>query len=57
MSTPPGISEYRRREQSITLSPLEQQVEQDGAAQTTQELLTLNFGPTTRPRMASCACS
>lgn len=45
MSTPPGISEYRRREQSITLSPLEQQVEQDGAAQTTQELLTLNFGP------------
>jgi NADH-quinone oxidoreductase subunit D len=45
VSTPPGISEYRRREQSITLSPLEQQVEQDGAAQTTQELLTLNFGP------------
>ncbi|HEY4810493.1 MAG TPA: NADH dehydrogenase (quinone) subunit D [Solirubrobacteraceae bacterium] len=41
----PTISEYRRREQSITLSPLEEQlgeVEGDG---TTQEMLTLNFGP------------
>jgi len=45
VSTPPGTSEYRRREQSITLSPLEAQIEQDGAEQTTQELLTLNFGP------------
>jgi NADH-quinone oxidoreductase subunit D len=32
------LSEYRRREQSITLSPLDEQ-------DTTQELLTLNFGP------------
>jgi NADH-quinone oxidoreductase subunit D len=32
------MSEYRRREQSITLSPLDEQ-------DTTQELLTLNFGP------------
>jgi NADH-quinone oxidoreductase subunit D len=45
VSTPPSTSEYRRREESITLSPLEQQIEQDRAEQTTQELLTLNFGP------------
>ncbi len=48
MSTPPGVSEYRRREQSITLSALPEQLarpeaEQEG--QLTQELLTLNFGP------------
>ena len=38
------MSEYRRREQSITLSPLEEQLgeQPDGD---TQELLTLNFGP------------
>ncbi len=36
----PQISEYRRREQSITLSPLEQSGED-----THDELLTLNFGP------------
>ncbi len=42
----PGLSEYRRREQSITLSPLEEPAEfQDGGPDTTQELLTLNFGP------------
>jgi NADH-quinone oxidoreductase subunit D len=43
----PSLSEYRRREQSITLSPLEEQLEQGGAGAdgSTQELLTLNFGP------------
>jgi NADH-quinone oxidoreductase subunit D len=43
----PSLSEYRRREQSITLSPLEEQLEQGGggADGSTQELLTLNFGP------------
>jgi NADH-quinone oxidoreductase subunit D len=47
VSTSPGTSEYRRREQSITLSPLHEQLEHagDGDEQTTQELLTLNFGP------------
>jgi NADH-quinone oxidoreductase subunit D len=44
----PAMSEYRRREQSITLSPLEDQLGDhpdgpDGGR--TQELLTLNFGP------------
>jgi NADH-quinone oxidoreductase subunit D len=34
-------SSYRQREESITLAPLEEQV----AQQTSQELLTLNFGP------------
>jgi NADH-quinone oxidoreductase subunit D len=43
----PSISEYRRREQSITLSPLEEQLGEhgEGADGSTQELLTLNFGP------------
>src|SRR5437868_3765283 len=42
--TPPVMSDYRRREQSITLAPLEEQLgEREGG--TTQELLTLNFGP------------
>jgi NADH-quinone oxidoreductase subunit D len=43
----PTMSEYRRREQSITLGPLHEQLdEQDaGGAESTQELLTLNFGP------------
>jgi NADH-quinone oxidoreductase subunit D len=42
----PTMSEYRRREQSITLSPLEQQLGEHGDGEdTTQELLTLNFGP------------
>jgi NADH-quinone oxidoreductase subunit D len=40
----PTLSEYRKREQSITLSPLEQQVD-EGAQDTSEELLTLNFGP------------
>ncbi|HEY4895098.1 MAG TPA: NADH dehydrogenase (quinone) subunit D [Solirubrobacteraceae bacterium] len=42
----PALSEYRRREQSITLAPFEEQL--DGAAvedARTEELLTLNFGP------------
>jgi NADH-quinone oxidoreductase subunit D len=40
----PKISDYRRREQSITLSPLEEQLEeQEGPL--SEELLTLNFGP------------
>jgi NADH-quinone oxidoreductase subunit D len=37
------LSEYRRREQSITLSPLEQQHDPDSGER--DELLTLNFGP------------
>ncbi|HWJ51206.1 MAG TPA: NADH dehydrogenase (quinone) subunit D [Solirubrobacteraceae bacterium] len=41
---PPALSEYRKREQSITLSPIEQQVD-EGAPDTSEELLTLNFGP------------
>jgi NADH-quinone oxidoreductase subunit D len=42
------MSEYRRREQSITLAPFEQQLEdqrEGGPGEPTQELLTLNFGP------------
>jgi NADH-quinone oxidoreductase subunit D len=35
------MSEYRRREQSITLAPVQEQI---GVART-QEMLTLNFGP------------
>ncbi len=46
---PPGatLSEYRRREQSITLAPVEEQLEErpGGLGATSQELLTLNFGP------------
>jgi NADH-quinone oxidoreductase subunit D len=52
LDPPPGTaaearSEYRRREQSITLSPLEEQLERrgDGENGNRQELLTLNFGP------------
>jgi NADH-quinone oxidoreductase subunit D len=42
----PTMSEYRRREQSITLSPLEQQPGATGeGGDVTEELLTLNFGP------------
>jgi NADH-quinone oxidoreductase subunit D len=41
---PPRLSAYRRREQSITLSPLEEPAA--GLTEdTTEELLTLNFGP------------
>jgi NADH-quinone oxidoreductase subunit D len=39
-TTESGISDYRKREESITLSPLEQPEDA-----TSQELLTLNFGP------------
>jgi NADH-quinone oxidoreductase subunit D len=39
----PALSEYRRREQSITLAPLDEQLAE--RAGQTQELLTLNFGP------------
>ncbi len=43
MSATDNMSEYRRREQSITLAPVEEQVaDQEGLS---QELLTLNFGP------------
>ena len=46
-SSEPTISEYRRREQSITIAPLHEQLEPRGASSegTSQELLTLNFGP------------
>jgi NADH-quinone oxidoreductase subunit D len=40
-----SMSEYRRREQSITLSPLDEQLGDGGSGGRTQELLTLNFGP------------
>src|SRR6202453_865226 len=36
------LSVYRRREQSVTLSPLEEPLE---GTETSEELLTLNFGP------------
>src|SRR5579862_9365162 len=39
-----GISEYRRREQSVTLEQLERPLDVPGI-ETTEELLTLNFGP------------
>jgi NADH-quinone oxidoreductase subunit D len=48
---PEGLSEYRRREQSITLSELDRPgaarpgEEEDRARGTRQELFTLNFGP------------
>jgi NADH-quinone oxidoreductase subunit D len=42
----PTLSEYRRREQSITLAPLHEQLEErSGEGDSSQELLTLNFGP------------
>src|SRR5690348_12074394 len=42
----PTLSEYRRREQSVTLSPLEGPIEiEQGGPEPTQELMTLNFGP------------
>ncbi len=45
----PTLSEYRRREQSITIAPVEEQLpggQLDGQpGESTQELLTLNFGP------------
>ncbi len=44
MNETPTISEYRRQEESITLSPVERP---DGSAggESSEELLTLNFGP------------
>jgi NADH-quinone oxidoreductase subunit D len=47
VTSSPSASDYRRREQSITLSPLQEQLEASaaGRADQTQELLTLNFGP------------
>ncbi len=41
------LSEYRRREQSITLAPVEEQLDEHpgGRGASSQELLTLNFGP------------
>jgi NADH-quinone oxidoreductase subunit D len=44
----PPLSEYRRREQSITLAPVHEQLASDArgtADEATHELLTLNFGP------------
>ena len=41
----PSLSEYRRREQSITIAPLEEQLGEQTGDGTSQELLTLNFGP------------
>jgi NADH-quinone oxidoreductase subunit D len=41
----PTLSEYRRREQSITLAPLEEQLHAHAGDDARQELLTLNFGP------------
>jgi NADH-quinone oxidoreductase subunit D len=39
------LSEYRKREQSITLAPVEEQLVGSEQNETTEELLTLNFGP------------
>jgi len=41
--TEAGLSEYRRREQSITLEPMEREAVESGGERT--ELLTLNMGP------------
>jgi NADH-quinone oxidoreductase subunit D len=38
-------SEYREREESITLAPISEQLADWGGARETQELLTLNMGP------------
>jgi NADH-quinone oxidoreductase subunit D len=45
-----ALSDYRKREQEITLSPVQQQIEEQlagdwGGARTSEELLTLNLGP------------
>jgi NADH-quinone oxidoreductase subunit D len=39
-----AVSDYRRQEESITLEPVEQQLDRAGAAPE-QELLTINLGP------------
>jgi NADH-quinone oxidoreductase subunit D len=41
---PPSLSEYRRRERSITIAPLEEQLG-DADGDSREQLLTLNFGP------------
>ncbi len=41
----PALSDYRRREQSITLGSVEEQVREASGAPDAQELLTLNMGP------------
>ncbi len=41
----PSLSEYRRREQSITLAPVDDQLDGVEGAEISDELLTLNFGP------------
>ena len=42
----PSLSDYRRREESITLAPAEDQLETAGGEDAaSQQLLTLNFGP------------
>jgi NADH-quinone oxidoreductase subunit D len=43
VSTPPDVSDYRKREESITLAPLERPPTGDDGV--TEELLTLNMGP------------
>jgi len=46
VSTTENLSEYRRREQSISLAPVEQQIERAGAPEDgSEELMTLNMGP------------
>ena len=46
MSTTENVSEYRRGEQSISLAPVEQQLERSPAAEDgSEELMTLNMGP------------
>ncbi len=40
-----SVSEYRRREESITLAPVDHQVDEALELAPEQELLTLNFGP------------
>jgi NADH-quinone oxidoreductase subunit D len=41
----PSLSEYRKREQSITLAPAQDQPQAAVGDASTQQLLTLNFGP------------
>ena len=41
----PTLSEYRRREQSVTLAPVDEQLAEGAERDTHDELLTLNFGP------------
>ena len=45
MSTPPGVSDYRRQEESITLAPVEAQLERADTDVPGEQLLTINMGP------------